>query len=251
MKSYVIHLIRHGASAGNLQGKYIGRTDSPLAMATVKALAELKNKYEYPQADAFYCSPSTRCRDTLTILYPGKPQTDVPGMEECDFGDWEDKTASELEKSDPAFASWVAGGPQVSPPNGEDGAVFMHRVCAAFEKLVEDLIRSHTYTSVLVIPGGVMMTILSAYGLPKAPFYDWMCEPGCGYSLRITPGLWMRGMVAEVFETLPRSGDKPAPVDHTVIDLAREAANRAYGKKEDSESSNKPTETETEIETKS
>ena len=84
-----------------------------------------------------------------------------------------------------------------------------------------------------MIPGGVMMTILSAYGLPKAPFYDWMCEPGFGYSLRITPSLWMRGMVAEVYETLPRQGDGPAQADHTVIDLAREAADRAYGKHEE------------------
>ena len=154
-------------------------------------------------------------------------------MEECDFGDWEGKTASQLQKTDPAFAKWMAGGEQASPPNGEGGAAFMYRVCSAFEKLVEGLIRSHTYTSVLVIPGGVMMTILSAYGLPKAPFYDWMCEPGFGYSLRITPSLWMRGMVAEVYETLPRQGDGPAQADHTVIDLAREAADRAYGKHEE------------------
>ena len=46
MKSYLIHLIRHGASAGNLQGRYIGKTDSPLAMESVKTLAELKQKYE-------------------------------------------------------------------------------------------------------------------------------------------------------------------------------------------------------------
>ncbi len=235
MKSYLIHLIRHGASAGNLQGRYIGRTDSPLAMESVKALADLKFKYEYPKADAYYCSPSSRCRDTLKILYPAETPIGVDGMEECDFGDWENKTAAELQKTDPAFAQWMAGGPEVSPPNGEDGAVFMHRVCAAFEKFVEGLICSHTYSSVLVLPGGVMMTLLSAYGLPKAPFYDWMCEPGCGYSLRITPSLWMRGMVAEVYETLPRSGEEPAPMDHTVIDLAREAADRAYGKHENKE----------------
>ena len=233
MKSYLIHLIRHGASAGNLQGRYIGKTDSPLAMESVKTLAELKQKYEYPTADAYYCSTHARCRDTLKILYPGETPLGVDGLEECDFGDWEGKTASQLQKTDPAFAKWMAGGEQASPPNGEGGAAFMYRVCSAFEKLVEGLIRSHTYTSVLVIPGGVMMTILSAYGLPKAPFYDWMCEPGFGYSLRITPSLWMRGMVAEVYETLPRQGDGPAQADHTVIDLAREAADRAYGKHEE------------------
>ena len=42
-------------------------------------------------------------------------------------------------------------------------------------------------------------------------------------------------MVAEVYETLPRSGEEPAPMDHTVIDLAREAADRAYGKHENKE----------------
>ena len=31
MKSYTIHLIRHGISQGNLLGQYIGVTDSPLS----------------------------------------------------------------------------------------------------------------------------------------------------------------------------------------------------------------------------
>lgn len=31
MKSYVIHLIRNMPCQGNLEGRYIGRTDSPLA----------------------------------------------------------------------------------------------------------------------------------------------------------------------------------------------------------------------------
>lgn len=58
MKSYLIHLIRHGASAGNLQGQYIGRTDSPLAMETVKKLAELKSSYEYPRLMPFIPAPA-------------------------------------------------------------------------------------------------------------------------------------------------------------------------------------------------
>jgi alpha-ribazole phosphatase len=235
MKSYRIHLIRHGACAGNLQGRYIGSTDSPLAMESVQALAQLKGQYEYPTAKAYYCSTHSRCRDTLKILYPQESPINVPGLEESDFGQWENKTAAQLQQEDPAFAAWMAGGEAVSPPGGENGAVFMHRVCEAFERLVENLIRSETDSAVLVVPGGVMMTILSAYGLPKAPFYDWMCEPGCGYSLRIMPSLWMRGMVAEVYETLPRNGEKPAPIDHTVVDLAREAADRAYGRNDDGE----------------
>ncbi len=122
MKSYLIHLIRHGASAGNLQGRYIGQNRFPPGHESVKTLAELKQKYEYPTADAYYCSTHARCRDTLKILYPGETPLGVDGLEECDFGDWEGKTASQLQKTDPAFAKWMAGGEQASPPNGEGGA---------------------------------------------------------------------------------------------------------------------------------
>ncbi|MBR0423703.1 MAG: hypothetical protein IJJ04_03625, partial [Clostridia bacterium] len=44
---------------------------------------------------------------------------------------------------------------------------------------------------------------LSKYGIPKAPFYDWIVDNGCGYSVRITPGLWMRDKVLEVYDKVP------------------------------------------------
>ncbi len=229
MKSYTIHLIRHGVTQGNLLGQYIGSTDSPLAPQGAEHLRELRVKHDYPTAQAYYTSPLTRCVQTMKILYPHVQPVVIEGFRECDFGDWEGKTAQELEEN-PDFARWVENGTSATPPNGESGAVFMQRVCFAFEKLVEDMMRSGTTSAVVVAHGGTIMTILSAYGIPKANFYDWMVENGCGYSLRITPGLWMRSMVAEVFATIPAQQEETA--DHTVIDLAREAANRAYGKKD-------------------
>ena len=72
-------------------------------------------------------------------------------------------------------------------------------------------------------------------GCQERRFYDWMVEPGHGYSLRITPGLWMRSMVAEVYDTIPPR-EQQQNREHTVIDYAREAANRAFGDKEETES---------------
>ena len=109
----------------------------------------------------------------------------------------------------------------------------MQRVCAAFEKIVEGMMRSGTSSAVIVAHGGTIMSILSAYGLPRANFYDWMTENGCGYSLRITPGLWMRSMVAEVYATIPKKPVEEEDDQKLVINLAREAANRAFGKKEE------------------
>ena len=41
MKSYVIHLIRNMPCQGNLEGRYIGRTESPLAASSIQDLLEL------------------------------------------------------------------------------------------------------------------------------------------------------------------------------------------------------------------
>ena len=171
--------------------------------------------------------------DTLKILYPQADPEVVLELAECDFGEFEGKTAKELE-GDPRFAQWMAGGAQAAPPGGESGPVFLQRVCQGFELLVKNLMTLGQTSAVLVTSAGVMTSLLAAYGLPQAPAHQWMCQPGEGYSVRITPGLWMRSGVMEVFARIPGGEDRQSP-DHVVIDLAREAAQRAYGREGESE----------------
>ena len=233
MKSYVIHLIRNMPCEGNLEGRYIGLMESPLALEAIAKLAQRQGELEYPQAQAFFASPSTRCVDTLKILYPQADPEVVLELAECDFGEFEGKTAKELE-GDPRFAQWMAGGAQAAPPGGESGPVFLQRVCQGFELLVKNLMTLGQTSAVLVTSAGVITSLLAAYGLPQAPAHQWMCQPGEGYSVRIAPGLWMRSGVMEVFARIPGGEDRQSP-DHVVIDLAREAAQRAYGREGESE----------------
>ena len=230
MKSYTIHLIRHGISVGNLEKRYIGSTDSPLSE---QGAAEIQAKDEagaYPGAGLFFCSPMRRCRETMALIYPDVTPEIIDDFRECDFGDWEGRTAEELE-SDPAFRRWIDANCKGAPPNGEDGGAFMQRSCMAFEQLVERMLRSGKTSAVAVVHGGTIMSILSAYGLPRAKFYEWMTEPGSGYSLRITPGLWMRDMVAEVYDTIPpRTGEVR---ESTVVDVARAIAEKAFDQKDE------------------
>jgi len=202
MKSYLLHLIRNMPCEGNLEGRYIGRTESPLAESSVEQLLQLKREHPFPQADAFFASPHTRCVDTLKLLYPWADPEVVLELAECDFGDWDGKTAQEL-RGEPGFPEWMAGGGQTSPPNGESSPVFVQRVCDGFELLAQSILARGLTRSVLVAPAGVLTTILAACGLPKAPPTDWLCDPGFGYTLRITPSLWMRGRVAEVIDMVP------------------------------------------------
>ena len=70
MKTYKIHLIRHGQTEANAKGLYIGMTDLPLSPEGLAELLTLKREYTYPGAARFFTSPLTRCKQTLEVLYP-------------------------------------------------------------------------------------------------------------------------------------------------------------------------------------
>ncbi|MCI2113068.1 MAG: histidine phosphatase family protein [Ruminococcus sp.] len=202
MKSYIIHFIRHGAIDETLSGKYIGTTDVPLSEKGRLDLKKLDYEYRYPGTQVVFTSPLKRCTETCKILYPELNPLSITALSECNFGEWEGKTAEEL-KNDPDFEKWLAGDNSVKPPRGESNADFTRRICRMFESIVEGLIKTGTTESVIVTHGGVIMTLLAVYGLPQAKPFEWTMDNGFGYSLRVTPMLWQRDKVCEVFRTIP------------------------------------------------
>lgn len=202
MKSYIIHFIRHGSIVDTLAGKYIGTTDAPLSDRGRMDLRKLDYEYKYPGTQVVFTSPLKRCTETAKILYPEQNPLVIDNLSECNFGEWEGKTADEL-KNDPDFKKWLAGDSSVKPPRGESNADFTRRVCKMFESIVEGLMKTGTTESVIVTHGGVIMTLLAVYGLPQAKPFEWTMDNGFGYSLRVTPVLWQRDKVCEVFQTIP------------------------------------------------
>lgn len=205
MKSYIIHILRSMPSQGTLEGRYVGRGQSPLGEGALEQIIDIKKDFLYPDAAFFCASPAVSCVDTLKIIYPQADPEVVLDLAECDFGEWENKTAAELQ-GDPRFPQWLSG--QIAPPGGESGQVFFRRVCQGFEMLVQNLMAQGLTASVLVTHAGVMTALLAAYGMPQAQPQDWMCGPGFGYSVRITPSLWMRQPVMEVFGKAPTPRDE-------------------------------------------
>lgn len=232
MKSYQIHLIRHGTTALNAQGCYVGVTDAPLSEEGKQDLMRLAKTCPYPRAAVYYTSPLKRCVETCSILYPEATPIAVEQLAECNFGIWEGKSAKDLQH-DELFRDWLSTSHQTAPPGGESGEEFTNRVLGAFSSIVEGLMRTGTTSAVIVTHGGVIMTLLTAFGLPRANFYDWMVGNGCGYTVRITPSLWMREPVFEVVERIPRRlEDAQAQRQDQYLNLIREAADHAYGNQE-------------------
>ena len=107
MKYYKLHLIRHGLTQGNLDGRYIGSgTDLPLCAEGRAQLEELKAKFQYPDVPLVFCSPMLRAQQTAEVLFPNAKLTILQDLREMNFGKFENRPITELVK-DPEFAQWM------------------------------------------------------------------------------------------------------------------------------------------------
>lgn len=200
MRSYKIHLIRNAPGEGYGEGRYIGHTDIPLSEEGRAQAQQMRDDYVYPFAETVFTSPLKRCKETAAILYPNKEAVEIEGLIECNFGEFENKTADEL-KDNEAFSEWLAG--KAAPPFGESSADFGKRICSTFEKIAEGMMKSGVFETAIVTHGGVISIILAAYGLPQAPMHEWMAPDCCGYTIRLDPAMWMRSKKVEVAEAIP------------------------------------------------
>lgn len=202
MKSYKIHLIRNALTQENLDGRYLGHTDSPLCQAGIEQLEDLIATYKYPKVEAVFSSPLKRCVDTAKMIFPDKNPIPMDALIEYNFGEFDGKTAEELQEH-PLFPKWLAGEPDVEPPFGESNEAFGRRICTGFEKIVDGMLRSGVESAAVVTHGGVIMQLMSRYALPEAKAHEWLTPSGCGYTLSITPSLWMSGQKLEAISETP------------------------------------------------
>ena len=202
MKSYYIQLIRNGLTAGNLSGKYIGHIDEPLSREGNEQIAQMKSDYRYPAVEAVFSSPLKRCTETAKLIYPDRDPIIIDGFIEYNFGEFEGKTAEELE-THPVFADWLSGKQGVAPPFGESNEEFANRIGQTMVKVVDGIIQSGITKTAIVTHGGVIMALLEMFGLPEASMHEWLTPGGCGYTIRVTPSLWSRGRKFEVIAQIP------------------------------------------------
>ena len=202
MKTYSIHLIRHGITEGNLKGTYVGREDLPLCDEGINDLIHLKEELNYPGTPIVFTAPLKRCQETAEILYPGISPVVIDGFNEYNFGEFEGLTAESL-KDEESFTNWLSGGVDAAPPYGESNGEFGRRIGETFEKVVDGLLKTGSYDSVIILPGGVLASLMSMYALPEGSMTEWFTGAGCGYTIRVTPYLWSAGKKVEAVERIP------------------------------------------------
>lgn len=165
--------IRHGATAGNLEKRYIGRTDEVLCDLGISQIQKLKEQNF--QIDKLYVSPMLRTKQTADILFPRIPQTEVPDFRETDFGIFEGKTYAELSDCS-EYQTWVDSNCLGPIPGGESVSAFKSRCCEAFCEVMAAI--PENTTTAFVVHGGTTMAILEAFAKPKQDFYHYHIPNG-------------------------------------------------------------------------
>ena len=169
-----VFLIRHGATAGNLEHRYVGRTDEPLCSIGRAQILGLKNTVPLPEK--LFVSPLRRTVETAELLFPGVSKQLLPELRETDFGEFEGKTGGELWETDSRYRLWVDGGCLGQIPGGEHPQQATERCVKGFLSAMQTVLPGET--AAFVIHGGGIMAICSALAKPERSYYDWKCSNG-------------------------------------------------------------------------
>lgn len=202
MKNYKLHLIRHFEAEGNDEGRYIGNTAHHILESSKDRLEEIKDDCVYPPCEVLYTAPAVRCIETAQLIYPDFEPIICDSMRELDFGDFEGKTIEELQDRED-YRAWVLDAMNNPPPDGEGTMEFLARLYQGLDLIFKDMCKKNVSEAVLVTHGGVIMSLLSAFGLPREPIGKWLSKSGEGYTILLNPQMWLRDRLFEIYAKVP------------------------------------------------
>jgi ribonuclease H / adenosylcobalamin/alpha-ribazole phosphatase len=178
-------LVRHGATELTAQRRYSGRGDVPLsdvgraqARATAARVAALA-----PSTVAVVTSPLSRCvrtAEAISVALGGVPVEVEPDLVECDFGEWEGRTFTEVRAQWPEQLDvWLASTEQ-APPGGESFRAVATRV----RRAVSTLLKTYPEANVAVVSHVSPLKILlrDALAAGDAILHRLYLDP-CGLSI--------------------------------------------------------------------
>lgn len=202
MKNYHIFLIRHGRTDANDRGQYIGTTDYPLNDRGRAELVDKLDRFVYPRVERVYSGPMQRCTETAEILFPNRELKIAEDFRELYFGKFEGKTAEEL-IHDEDYRTWLKGGMEAKPPEGESVAELCIRTFQGLHKLLLEMMAEDLQHVALITHAGVISNAIACFGIPKLDPRQIQTAAGEGFEIQINPQMWQQAQAFEVLGLTP------------------------------------------------
>ena len=204
MRTYKIHIIRHGITQANLDGRFIGNTDDPLCNQGISQLYQLKQNNYYPDVQKVFSSPAERCLQTGDILFPDVFTVVHSGLCEMDLGIIEGELYDEV-KDDPDFKLWIEDAVANPLPESEPYDTLMQRIVGTIQSIFTEMMENQLFSVGIITHSSIITHALAGLGYPKFSVSDISVDSGKGYTLLFTPELWMRDSGFEIFARVPQS----------------------------------------------
>ena len=188
MTGFALHLLRHGAP--ETPGLLMGRTDG---MPTVAGIAACAAQAADLGVEHLVASDLRRSRAAGEAIgaATGLPLTIDPRWRELDFGDWDGKAASAVDRD--AFGRFWDDPDANPPPGGERWSALVARVSAAINDLAP-------VPTLIVTHGGAMRAALHVLcGFDQRQLWAFDLPYAALLSLRVWPGEEPSAQIAGLF----------------------------------------------------
>lgn len=188
MTAFKLHLLRHGAP--ETPGLLMGRTDG---VPTPEGIAACAAQAEDLDIDHLVASDLRRSREAGEAIgaATGLPLTIDPRWRELDFGGWDGKAASAVDRD--AFGRFWDDPDANPPPGGERWSSLAQRVAAAIGDLAP-------VPTLVVTHGGAMRAALHALcGFDQRQLWAFDLPYAALLSLRIWPGERPNAQIAGLY----------------------------------------------------
>jgi len=167
MMTSTMYLVRHGATAANLQkpARLQGRNDSPLDDIGVQQARQTGDTLKSQSFAAAYCSPLLRAHQTAELIAPYLKSEPIAALIECDVGRWENVDWNTIHRDfADEYAQYMADPSTFGYPGGENFTDVWKRIEPAFA----ELFRRHAGETFLVVSHHVVNRVYlsQVLGLP-------------------------------------------------------------------------------------
>ncbi|MDN4606037.1 histidine phosphatase family protein [Sporosarcina highlanderae] len=164
-RNHHLYLIRHLATAGNRERKYIGWTDEPIEKGSDVF-------WNLSKTEIVHGSDLLRAKETAALLFPAAVYQADERFRECNFGDFEGKTYADLEM-DRDYRNWLDDMETRAPRGGESMSDVERRVLEALIELPNG--------AVVVTHGGPIRIAMARYSPIPSDFWSWQIPHGSAW----------------------------------------------------------------------
>ena len=171
-------MLRHGRIQANEEHRYAGaRLDQPLSE---NGRADARGCGSDATVDKVFASPMARARQTARICFPAARQVLIDDLREIDFGEFEGRSAREMEH-DAAYRAWVDSYCSIRCPGGETRGEFTRRTVRAVTALLAQAREQGDERVFVVAHGGTILSAMDTLADDARTYFEWQVGNAQGY----------------------------------------------------------------------